>query len=246
MSLASSSPGLELDGSIGVFFITGSFALALWAVGCLQLYLYYEKCWKTELPWLKAYVFVIWILDTVHQALIMKYLYVLDLVNTVILAATIDAMVQVVFVRRVWYLSNKNFILTGLLSAAVLAQFTATVVYYGQIHKSISLAEIVGVNKTALAFNCISAVMDLGISCTLIWLLRRGRSGFERTDSVLNRLIAYTIGSGLVTEVMWIIAIIGLLAIPNTTVSLLVDPVIPKRWFFLFSNHISIINMTAI
>ncbi|KAL5514876.1 hypothetical protein ACEPAG_2192 [Sanghuangporus baumii] len=165
-----------------------------------------------------------------HQALVMKYLYISDLINAVILAAIIDAMVQVVFVRRAWYLSNKNFILTGLLSAAVLVQFTATVVYYGQIRRSDSLARRVAVT-TYLTFNCISAIMDLGISCSLIWLLRKGRTGFERTDSILNRLITYTIGSGLVTEVMWIVAIVGLYAIPNTAVPIFIDPVIPKLYF---------------
>lgn len=36
-----------------------------------------QKYWKTELSWMKAYIFVIWVLDSTHQALVMKYLYIL-------------------------------------------------------------------------------------------------------------------------------------------------------------------------
>ena len=120
-------------------------------------------------------------------------------------------------------MSNKNPVLTGLLSAAVLAQFVPTVVYYGQLYNSFAD----DVYTTALTFNCIAAAMDMCISCTLIWLLWKSRSGIKGTDSILKKLVAYTVGSGLVTEVMWIVAIAQVAT--ETNISVIVDPIIPKR-----------------
>ena len=55
--------------------------------------------------------------------------------------------------------------------------------------------------------NSITAVADSVIAISLVVLLHRTRSGFRRSDSTINRLIVFTINTGLVTSVC---AILGL------------------------------------
>ena len=76
--------------------------------------------------------------------------------------------------------------------------------------------------------NCITVFTDSLLAVVIIWLLWRSRSGIKKTDSVVNRLIMYTIGSGLVTALWTVVALIGAEVAPQTFIYLLVDLVIPK------------------
>lgn len=49
--------------------------------------------------------------------------------------------------------------------------------------------------------NATGALTDTCIALALCYLLRRGRTGFRRTDTVVNRLVVVTVNTGLVTGV---------------------------------------------
>ncbi|KAL5514887.1 hypothetical protein ACEPAG_2203 [Sanghuangporus baumii] len=224
-----------------------SFATALWGIGCLQLYFYYEKYWKTDQRWLRAFIFLIWTLDTAHQALILQSNYVIfvhgigDILlllhvsktttSAAMLAALIDAMVQIVLVRRAWYLSRKKHALRVILCVAVLAQFVVTTVFFAQIHNFSNILQFMGVVNTELVMSCIALATDTLLAGVLIWLLWKARSGFHRSDSIINRLVIYTVDSGLVTAFWATVAVIGTRVAPNSFIYLLVDLVMPKLYF---------------
>ncbi|KAF9511103.1 hypothetical protein BS47DRAFT_1347128 [Hydnum rufescens UP504] len=48
----------------------------------------------------------------------------------------------------------------------------------------------------------IQATADVVITTCMCLLLRRRRTGFQKTDSVINRMVLYTIGTGLITSVL--------------------------------------------
>ncbi|KAL5478260.1 hypothetical protein ACEPAI_2444 [Sanghuangporus weigelae] len=236
-----------VDKTLGCLFLALVFSSVLWGAGCLQLYFYYEKYWKTDQQWLKAYIFVIWTLDTAHQVLIVQFNYmhlvrgVADAtlltavsktgIDTAILAAIIDTMIQIIFVRRAWILSNRNRVLTGVLSIAVIGQFAATTTYYGQIYHFNLLTQFVEVVHMELILNCVLTFTDMLIAVSLIWLLRKSRSGIGRTDSVINRLVTYTIGSGFVTGLWTMSALIAAQVVTDSLIYLLIALVFPKLYF---------------
>ncbi|OCB91622.1 hypothetical protein A7U60_g1121 [Sanghuangporus baumii] len=206
--------------------------------------MYCETFWKTDQRWLKAYISSLWILETALQALIADngYIYLVKGITDPTLwfryqqttptitafAAVIDAMIQALLIRRAWYLSNKNRILTGALCVAVLAQFAVTMTY------SIRIA-IVRENKLLpgmqLAAAATAAITDTYLAVVLVWLLRKARSGFKRSDSVVNRLVTYTIGSSLVTAVSALFALVSAVVAPYSSVYLLGDLLLPKLYF---------------
>jgi len=53
----------------------------------------------------------------------------------------------------------------------------------------------------------IQAIADVVIATCMCLLLRRRRTGFQQTDSIITRMILYTIGTGLVTSVFSCIAL---------------------------------------
>jgi len=54
----------------------------------------------------------------------------------------------------------------------------------------------------AVAWLAIQAIADLVIATCMCLLLRHRRTGFQKTDSVINRMVLYTISTGLVTSVL--------------------------------------------
>ncbi|KAI0363848.1 hypothetical protein BV20DRAFT_82121 [Pilatotrama ljubarskyi] len=46
----------------------------------------------------------------------------------------------------------------------------------------------------------ICVASDVLVTATLIWVLRRSRTGFKRTDTIIEVLITYSICTGLVTD----------------------------------------------
>ncbi|OCB90408.1 hypothetical protein A7U60_g2419 [Sanghuangporus baumii] len=242
----SSIPSGQLDSTLGCLFLGVVFTSVLWGAGCIQLYFYYERYWKTDRLWLKVYMCLVWMLDTAHQALLVESIYVpvvrglsnpllyLQLPKTAtnmgILTAIIAAMVQILFVRRAWYLSDKNRILLGILCADVLAQFVVTTIYYGQIYHLTLWTQFTEVVHTELIMNCISAITDTFLGVVLVWLLWKNRSGVKRTDSLVTRLVLYTVGSGLVTAIWTFVALIGARVAPNSLIYLLADLIFPKLY----------------
>ncbi|OCB88289.1 hypothetical protein A7U60_g4591 [Sanghuangporus baumii] len=194
----------------------------------------------------KLYVFSIWVLDTVHQALILKTLYVYfvrefgnfqylnhlqrSLIDIAIFTGVIDAMVQIIFVRRAWHLSEKNRILTGALIAAVLGQVAVTMVYFGQVFNFTQLTQLQSVFITERITNAIVFFTDTFIVIVLVYLLWRHRTDSRRGDTVVKRLIKYTISTGLITEIWGLLSLIFVEALPNTFVYLLADLTIPKLY----------------
>ncbi|KAL5508765.1 hypothetical protein ACEPAG_4744 [Sanghuangporus baumii] len=223
------------------------FSSILWGAGCIQLYFYYEKFWKSDQVWLKTYVLLTWTLDVVHQALIIQVNYaffVSSIENSSLLAhlprsipingfiiAIIDSMVQLFFVRKVWYLSDRNRILTAILLVAVLAQFVLTIAYCGQIYNIALMTQLSQKVHFELAMNCTAAFTDTFLAVSMMCLIRKARSGIHRTDSLINRLVVYTVASGFVIAFWALVALIGAATAPHSLIYLSADLCFPKLYF---------------
>ncbi|OCB91626.1 hypothetical protein A7U60_g1125 [Sanghuangporus baumii] len=243
--------GSELDITWGCYFIglplTSALTSALWGVGCLQLYLYFENYWKTDQRWLKLYILIIWMLDTAHQVLVIHYDYIYfvkgimepelltllprSLITTAALTGIVDAMIQAILVRRVWVLSDRNRILTGFMSAAVLAQFTVTMACYVEMFNITRFSQLYEIVHLELAFTCVAVFADTFLAAALIWLLWKARSGLRSSDSLVNRLVVYIVGSSLVTVLCMVIAVVSAIVAPHSFIYMTADTIIPKLYF---------------
>jgi len=110
--------------------------------------------------------------------------------------------VQTFFAHRVYSLSG-NLYLGVLVQVLVLLQFgfaAATAIranmileFHVMVKECTWLAE---------AWLIIQAIADVVIATYMCILLRRRRTGFPKTDSVINRMVLYTISTGLITSVL--------------------------------------------
>jgi len=217
--------------TMGALFIGVIISTALWGAGSVQLYYYYNN-YRDDKLWMKTYVLAIWMLDTSQQVLILHspYIYLvshyadptflLHIVSTlfdmVIVTGFVCAAVQGFFIWRIWNLSHRNSILTASLCLLCLGPLLTTIVYYAKAHRMQTFQELEAVYPISKAINVTSAVTDTAIAATLIVLLHRSRTGFKRSETVVNKLILFTINTGLLTSLSAIASLIAVTAGPST------------------------------
>ena len=137
--------------------------------------------------------------------------------------------------------SHRNLVLTAALAILVSIEFAGITVYYAAIRENKFLVQLTR-HKIMLIENIMTstaAFTDLALAGSLVFLLRRWRSGFAQTDSMVQRIIAYTVSTSLVTFLVACLAIISLLAWPKTFVFIGCAHLISQcEWFTLHKEPV--------
>ncbi|KIM59329.1 hypothetical protein SCLCIDRAFT_27431 [Scleroderma citrinum Foug A] len=123
-----------------------------------------------------------------------------SLVVEVLFNAITAFLVQYFLTMRVYRLSNRNIIATASVLVVVTAQFVLSVAY---VAKAIPLKTFVDVEKLKIlssAINAVTVVSDVMIAACLCFLLQKARTGFRRFDNMINKLILFSINTGLLTS----------------------------------------------
>lgn len=71
-----------------------------------------------------------------------------------------------------------------------------------------TFTEVVKIVNISRVVNVLSAASDIGIAFVLIFLLQRSRTGFKRSETIINRLILFTINTGLLTSLCAVMSLI--------------------------------------
>ncbi|KAL5484814.1 hypothetical protein ACEPAI_7456 [Sanghuangporus weigelae] len=222
---------------------SSSFSTALWAISCLQLWFYIEKYFQSDKPWLKICTILLWILETVYLVLVLKFLYIYfvkqfgnvdflnnldsDIYNSAPFSPVIVALIHGFYVMRAFNLSNQNYLLAGALALLSVVQLVYASVYMHLVHVRPLSTTI----KFERAMNVLVFITDISIALAIVILLWRRRSGFKRTEGLIKRLVALTIGTSLITGVMAILALVVAEVLPNTFIYLIIDFCISKLYY---------------
>ncbi|TEB22646.1 hypothetical protein FA13DRAFT_1740710 [Coprinellus micaceus] len=188
--------------------------------------LYYYTHQADEWP-TKLLVGAVMLFDTIHQALITHTVYTYVITNwgkPEILGKIIEVLfngltallVQSFLTMRVWKLSNKSIILTGLISLFVIGEFVFTAIALGfetflELKKArsqyISSLYAPALSRTV---NALAAAGDVVIAVALCVILHRSRTGFHRSDSMINRLIVFAVNTGVLTSLCAVASLISI------------------------------------
>ncbi|KAJ3908347.1 hypothetical protein F5879DRAFT_937770 [Lentinula edodes] len=221
-----------LDNTMGAMFIGVLFAAVLYGAACIQTWYYYIHQ-KDRWP-LRFLVAAVMIVDTLHQALIAHtvYTYLItnfgnapELLNTVwsLLAEVLVNGFTAVFVQsflahRVWQLSNGNIWISVPAFLLVAAEFVSVFVFgvigLTRVHTFVELSDIL--KGLSITVNVLAAVADTYIAGLLTLLLHTSRTGFQRSDSIINKLIIFSINTGALTSLCAIASMLSILLAPAT------------------------------
>ncbi|KAI0365460.1 hypothetical protein BV20DRAFT_753213 [Pilatotrama ljubarskyi] len=218
-------------------------ATAMFGWISFQTYYYYFQSWRKDSWWLKFYVFYVWLLKTLHECLLIEWLYrsaiVMfgnpnawsittvsdDLITGVV--GLIMFSIHLFYMRRLWLLSNGNVFLVGVvgvLAAAHLALEIIVVVFTIRFPEFTEFHRVAPYYTGSLA---IAAADDIIIAVSLCYFLYTRRTGIRKTDTLVNRIITYTIMTGALTSVLDIAILVCFVAMPNNLVYLGLFPVLP-------------------
>jgi len=212
-------------GAILIGLVVGSI---LFGVSTLQTHLYYQK-FPNDSIWIQRFVLFIWFVDAMHVVLCTHTMYhylVTNFNNPPALTTTvwslalqtdcnglIGMLVELFFARRVYKLSG-NVILTLIICILSLVHFTLGVYFtvMSLIFQEFSrLPSLIWVTCLGLGS---AAVADLLIAGSMVFFLKRARTGIPRTDSIITTLIVYAINTGLATSIVAVICVICFALMP--------------------------------
>ena len=74
-------------------------------------------------------------------------------------------------------------------------------VYLAQTYHLTSTLQLAGLQSIGTAFLSVEAAIDMVLATVLAALLYKRRSGIKRTDSILNRMLVYSVGTGLIPTI---------------------------------------------
>ncbi|KAH7888030.1 hypothetical protein F5I97DRAFT_1828908 [Phlebopus sp. FC_14] len=177
-------------------------------------------------PWyIKVLVGAVLLSDTAHQALIahcdfgqLAQLGVLvwSLIVEVLFNGFTALMVQSFLAMRVYRLSNRSILATGSVMALVTGEFILVVVYVAKGLHFQTFVQLTQLKSLSMSVNAVAAAGDVLIAIFLCTLLQRSRTGFRRSDTMITKLIVFTINTGLLTSVCAVASLVSIAVWPTT------------------------------
>ncbi|KAJ8501418.1 hypothetical protein ONZ51_g571 [Trametes cubensis] len=230
-----------LDATMGPLLIGVILAAVMYGVSCSQMYYYYTRYPRD--PWhikLLLKVTAVWTTDSIHQALISHsvYWYLITeygnptalglLSKTIIVEVFFNAFtglfVQSFFAARVWKLSGKKLYLVIPVAILVAGEFSVAMAYSIKALYLNTFVDLVQIKAsrpfphTQIRINAFAAAGDVTIAAILCTILHQSRTGFSKSNTLINRLMVFAVNTGLLTSVCACLSLITILALPNTFV----------------------------
>ncbi|KIJ37358.1 hypothetical protein M422DRAFT_781718 [Sphaerobolus stellatus SS14] len=218
---------MDLDSTYGAMYIGIMVATFFQGILTLQSYVYYETYRKDSWK-LKALVAVVWSIDFIHLIFIGKagyHYFITNWGNVDSLAMSVwefDAhpiligvatiLSQAFFLWRLYRFSGQNVFLLLFLTAICLVPFVFNVYIAVQSIKVNYLTpagladqwgkhEIQSLRPEAINLFVWGATSDVLIASILCYYLHQEKSDYEKTNSLIDRVIRYTVTTGLATSV---------------------------------------------
>ncbi|KAJ8080302.1 hypothetical protein PM082_017135 [Marasmius tenuissimus] len=223
---------MPLDATFGWLYIGMTVAMALWGVGAVQTWWYYDN-YPNDPRILKGTVALTFICDTIHQILITYaiYIYVIKHFGDTEFASSVDwslyveilfnaftaFFVQSFFTWRIWTLW-KNVPLTAGIVLLVLSALGTSIAFVAQgMSQNLNTFDKFK-ELQALSMVLTAAVTDIAICIAMCVLLNASKTGFSWSNHIINRLMLFAINSGILTAACATASLIFILALPNTLV----------------------------
>jgi len=244
-----SAPAFDADSTLGALLIGTLVSYALFGVTTTQAYIYFGRFPKDSIR-IKALVAAVWCGEFAHTICIAISLYTMLITNyehperllvlpNSLLASTfigslVSVGVQVFFAFRIYALSKSLWIPCICWALSLFRFIPPNVILFAYGHQPAPHF----LQRFGPLFDAIwaaSAANDLLIAGTLVFLLYTRRSiGVEHTVVIVDKLIAWTIETGVVTSIASIIMLVVFISLPSTFAWLALFVVIPR----LFSNSL--------
>ncbi|KAJ3573828.1 hypothetical protein NP233_g2169 [Leucocoprinus birnbaumii] len=112
--------------------------------------------------------------------------------------------------------SNRRIWLTGLLVLLVAGEFGCVVAFTVLSLQLQTYGELAHLEPLSIAVNALAAAGDLLIAASLCIILHQSRTGFQRSDTMIKKLIVYSVNTGLLTSLCAVASLISIVLAGHT------------------------------
>ncbi|KAJ8469025.1 hypothetical protein ONZ51_g9270 [Trametes cubensis] len=236
----------SLWGTLGITFLGVCISSMLYGVMCLQAFHYYRSA-RAQSDGRALYVLVaaLFGLDSVHQIVVIHVVYnylILDFANPskvtgiiwslpaeIILGAILALVLNGFLTFRVWKLSRRvDF--TAIASSLSLGNFGTTLSFAirGSQYNNIFAAET-DLRRHGITAFFLSVAVEVMISSTLVYYLYSRRTGLQRSNDIVTKLIILTVTTGMLTALCHVAEAVSYVAEPDQFYVLFFNFVVGKR-----------------
>ncbi|KAJ7433615.1 hypothetical protein B0H11DRAFT_2296754 [Mycena galericulata] len=128
------------------------------------------------------------------------------------------ALVQSFYAYRVWRMSHHNVLLTGLILILVMATAACGTAWVVLALEAQTYERLLRISPLTISINALSTGVDVIITTTLCTMLYQTRPMSLATETMINRLILFTINTGLLTSLCAVASLISLIVSPKTLI----------------------------
>jgi len=232
---------LDLSSTFGAYTIGTFISAILLGVTVNQTYRYFNK--YSDPLIIKLTVASLLLLEMLHSAFSMHAVYYYVVANYGNPFALLESVwsaninfgiigLNVLFVHwsyalRLYYVSGKKVILPSLLGVVSICHALLGWYLTALLFKEKLLVNIPGRPETiAKVILSVAVGIDVTIAISLSLYLHKSRTGFKRTDKLINKLVIYTMNNGLLTSATDIVALVFVFTEPHNLIFLAITQVI--------------------
>lgn len=190
--------------------------MALWGVTCVQSYTFLTSNFKDQSKF-KLLVVFLWVLDTFDSCLnghllyfymVSNYLNPLALLTpvwSVIIHVAITSIsnfiIRSLFAFRVYRLSRGNIPATAWIMAISMTDLVTGIVISAKAFSVSTYADLDRISSLMYLSFAAGTGSDVSVAICLCYLLHKSRTGFRKTDTIINVLMQYTVNTGLIVAI---------------------------------------------
>ncbi|KAF7288999.1 hypothetical protein MIND_01416700 [Mycena indigotica] len=231
----------EVSQTYGAIFVGLLFEAFLQGLVTVQTFTYFLN-FADDPCWIKTLVATVWTMNTTHLCLVAHTVYsklvtswgndsallvVPQLFNGEFALVSVPTLLcQSFLLQRIWVLSRHNWLVTGTLALGCLAGFFLEVAVMVQVLLNAVVAEYQRVARQVISGAVLLAVVDLVLALTLLVYLRRNditlgsdqsiHKPHRRTRIILQKIMKYTIATGLLTSILSFAILAAILLSPHS------------------------------
>ncbi|KAK2459932.1 hypothetical protein APHAL10511_008061 [Amanita phalloides] len=226
------NPGSPLDNTLGAMLIGGLVSAVLHGMTLIQAY-YYFILYSKDVLYLKLLVVILLIGDGTYLGLmiyttyyylvtnydnpIQLYQVVWSLTCQTIFMILNSSLVQSYYALRVWRFGKNTLFLLVILVLAI-AQIVCSAIWVVMMLQAHSFARLFQMRLLRITMTVLSAVIDVANTMGLIVLLWKSRTGLNKSDSLINKMIVFFFTTGMMPSICAVGGLISLVAFSETLI----------------------------
>ncbi|KAF8967560.1 hypothetical protein BDZ97DRAFT_529018 [Flammula alnicola] len=230
-------PRVTIQNTFGALEIGSTVAVFLFGIVTMQCHVYFSRFGDDRLI-LKALVASVWLLELGHTIAISYDIYRTTILlygrpeellkfpgfgGAMIMGTFITMLVQLFFTYRVWSLLLSPWCIIGLVCAVAAITRAGLSLYaaIGVFQEPTAIAYSSEYRSILNAIFAMAAIIDIIIATAMVYfLIRKREQSLRRTTRLIDRLIVYSMATGLCTSIGSVLVLVVYRTMPLSFLSL--------------------------